>query len=129
MKEEFLTMSNQEIERLGVIERVCREELTQVNAAKTLGITTRQIRRLLKGYQQIGPLALVSKSRGKPSNRQYSGILKQQVLEHIRSQYNDFGPTLAAEKLAERQNIHIGIETARKWMTEAEYGKLKFLKE
>jgi len=129
MKEELIAMSNKEIERLGVIERVHQGELSQVKAAKILKLSTRQISRLLRDYEKMGPVALVSKRRGKPSNRQYPVILKHQVLEHIRSQYYDFGPTLAVEKLSERQNIRIGIETARKWMTEAEIWKPKVTKE
>src|SRR5918994_361911 len=33
--------------------------------------------------------------------------------------YADFGPTLAAEKLAERDGLTVSRETLRQWMTEA----------
>ncbi|WP_422277169.1 hypothetical protein [Bradyrhizobium sp.] len=34
----------------------------------------------------------------------------------IRARYPDFGPTLAAEKLAELHDIHLARETVRQWM-------------
>src|SRR5258708_11133229 len=37
----------------------------------------------------------------------------------IRERYSDFGPTLAAEKLAELHDIHLARETVRQWMITA----------
>ncbi|SEM22021.1 Integrase core domain-containing protein [Bosea lupini] len=34
----------------------------------------------------------------------------------IKANYLDFGPTLAAEKLAERHGLRLGVETVRRWM-------------
>ena len=38
------------------------------------------------------------------------------MLEIIRTNYHDFGPTLAAEKLAELHEINVSKETLRNWM-------------
>jgi hypothetical protein len=38
------------------------------------------------------------------------------VIGIIREHYPDFGPTLAAEKLAELHRIHLARETLRQWM-------------
>lgn len=129
MKGDFISMSTKEIERLKIIERIYNGGLSQVKAAKILELTDRQVRRLQREYEKIGAAALVSKQRGKTSNRKYSEPFKKQVIECIREQYWDFGPTLATEKLKERQNIIIGIETARLWMTEAGIWKPKIAKE
>jgi hypothetical protein len=72
--------------------------------------------RLLKAYRAQGPAALVSKKRGKPSNRSYPPILRSEVLGLIKANDADFGPTLAAEKLAERHGLSLGVETVRRWM-------------
>ena len=85
-------------------------------AAQLLRITRRQVFRLLKAYRTQGPAALVSKKRGKPSNRSYPPILRSEVLGLIKANYADFGPTLAAEKLAERHGLSLGVETVRRWM-------------
>ncbi len=52
-----------------------------------------------------------------PSNRRLTESLKLRVLKLIRENYSDFGPTLAAEKLRERHDIRLSIETVRNWMT------------
>lgn len=38
------------------------------------------------------------------------------VLALLRENYSDFGPTLATEKLIERHQISISVETIRHWM-------------
>jgi len=116
MSEEYLTMSNQEIERLTVIEKVHCKLLKQKKAALLLGITTRQIRILLKRYRTCGPAGLVSKRRGKPSNRAYSDDFKKEVVSLITDKYSDFGPTLAKEYVSEKHQITISTETTRQWM-------------
>jgi Helix-turn-helix domain len=84
--------------------------------ATRLGLTTRQVRRLVRQYEQQGPVGLISKLRNRPSNRR----LKSDVAEHafgiLRSTYADFGPTLAAEKLRERHGVDLAVETVRSLM-------------
>jgi len=52
------------------------------------------------------------------SDKEISRInIIQSVLSLLHDHYSDFGPTLAAEKLRERHNITVSVETLRKWMT------------
>jgi hypothetical protein len=62
---------------------------------------------------------LISKQRGRPSNRRKPEAVRAEVLSIIREHYIDFGPTLAAEKLREIHGIDLARETVRVWMTEA----------
>jgi IS30 family transposase len=66
-----------------------------------------------------GPEGLVSWKRGRPSNRAFKEELRASVLDLVRQHYHDFGPTLAAEYLAERHQIAVSHETLRKWMIQA----------
>lgn len=116
---DFLTMSAQELDRLSVIERVLDKRLTQVKAGVQLGITTRQLRRLIKRYRDNGAEGLVSRKRGKSSNRAYPKTFKSHVISLIKAHYHDFGPTLIAEKLVERHDIQVSHETVRQWLLEA----------
>jgi hypothetical protein len=75
--------------------------------------------RLAKAYAERGPGALVSRKRGRPSNRCYPSALRAAAIGIIRERYLDFGPTLAAEKLAEPHDIHLARETVRQWMIAA----------
>ena len=70
-------MSYEELDRVGVIERVIEKRLTQRKAARMLGLTSRQVRRLRRAYEQDGARALASKHRGRPSNRRLSSELRR----------------------------------------------------
>jgi hypothetical protein len=112
-------MSDKELARLEVLRDLASGRLTVAAASELLGLERRQVQRLSKAYQEQGATALISKKRGRASNRQIPPSLKTQALEVIREKYADFGPTLAAEKLRELHGIYIGRETLRLWMLEA----------
>jgi hypothetical protein len=111
-----LAMSRPEIDRMHVLRDVMAERITVNEAAQLMRITRRQVFRLLKAYHAGGPAALVSRRRGKPSNRSYPAAVRTEALALITANYADFGPTLACEKLAERHGINLGVETVRRWM-------------
>ena len=127
VKPELLSMSEQELSRLEVVQQVIDRRLTQRQAGQRLGLCDRQIRRLLTRYKRTGAAGLVSQRRGRPSHRRFSDELKAQMLKLIQSHYADFGPTLVAEKLDEQHHIQISKETVRQWMIQAQYwrGKLR----
>ena len=104
--------------RLEIIGRVVERRLTQHQAAEQLGLSLRQIQRLCRGYRESGPAGLVSRKRGRPSNRRLPEALRGHALELVRSRYADFGPTLAYEKLSEQHDVGISVETLRQWMIE-----------
>ncbi|ESQ79173.1 hypothetical protein AEYBE204_09190 [Asticcacaulis sp. YBE204] len=112
-------MSDKELARFEVLRDLTSGRLTVSTAAELLGLERRQVQRLAKAYQDQGATALVSKKRGRPSNRQMPESFKAHTLAVIRERYADFGPTLAAEKLREVHGITIGRETLRLWMLEA----------
>jgi len=111
-------MSYEELDRVGVIERVMEKRLTQVEAVRMLGLTSRQVHRLRRAYERDGPGGLASKQRGRPSNRRLAAELRREALATVRSRYEGFGPTLAHEKLMERHGLELSVETLRHWMTE-----------
>ena len=110
-------MSYEELDRVGVIERVIEKRLTQGEAARMLGLTIRQVRRLRRAYEQDGARALASKHRGRPSNRRLPSELRREALVTVRSRYEGFGP-LAHEKLTELHGLELSVETLRHWMIE-----------
>lgn len=115
---ETVTMSYEELDRVGVIERVIDKRLTQREAARILGLTSRHVRRLCRAYERAGPGGLASKHRGRPSNRRLPAELRRQALAEVRSRYEGFGPTLAHEKLTELHGLELSVETLRHWMIE-----------
>jgi transposase len=115
----LVTMSQKELHRLEAVQKVKDDRLSVSNAAKLLSISRSHMHRLLQAYDREGSGGLVSKKRGRPSNRRYPEAFRNTVLDIVREHYHDFGPTLACEKLAERHGIGISKETLRQWMTEA----------
>ena len=111
-------MNTKELERLSTIEKTIDKRLTQMIAAQHLGVTVRQIKRLVKKYKQYGPEGLISKQRGFPSNRKYTDEKIEAIKALVVKHYYDFGPKFAAEKLYEKHGIKVNKETLRQWMVE-----------
>jgi hypothetical protein len=120
MAREDMIMARQgELKRLHVIEKVLEGIIKQVEAAEILSLSGRQIRRIVKRIRSEGSRGIIHRSRGRSSNRRISQKIKEKVLSLYRAQYQDFGPTLASEKLVERNRIEISDETLRLWLIEA----------
>lgn len=114
----LITMSQKELHRLELIQKIRDERLTVVEAAER-HLSRSQVHRLLQAYDRDGPAGLVSRKRSRPSNRRHSEEFRNAALDLIRERYLDFGPTLAREKLIELHRISVAKETLRQWMTEA----------
>lgn len=97
----LVTLNMRELDRLKVIQAVVDLGLKPGRAAERLGLTVRQIERLVIRYRESGAAGLASRKRGGPGNRRLDTDLAQRALTIIRDRYTDFGPTLACEKLWE----------------------------
>lgn len=126
--DELLTMSNKEITRLEAMQRIKDKRMTQKEAARMLKLSVRQIKRLYRAYKGRGAKGLVSARRGKPSNhRLYEGV-EQQAVDLLKEKYEDFGPTLAHEKLTEVHKVQLSRESVRRIMIEERLWKPKRVK-
>ncbi len=112
----LVTMTDKDIYRLGIIQRVHDHTLLQREAARLLELTVRQVQRVLRRYREHGAASVVSARRGRPGNNRIPEDLRCAALQLIRQHYADFGPTLATEKLLERHGIPVSVETVRNWM-------------
>ncbi len=112
----LLTMSKRELTRLEAIQRIQDKRLTQKEAARMLNLSVRQVKRLYRAYKVHGAQGLISARRGKPSNHRLEASVEQQVLDLLKEKYEDFGPTLAHEKLSEVHGMRISRESVRKLM-------------
>jgi hypothetical protein len=111
-------MSGHELQRIGVLSEVLARRRTEVSAAAVLGLSTRQTRRLLAAYRDGGGGTMIHKARGRASNNQFLVGVREYVVELVRTRYRDFGPTLAAETLFQKDGVQVSRETLRKWMIE-----------
>lgn len=94
-------MSVKERDRLDVMGRVKRGELTVVAASGLLGLSLRQARRVWKSFKAGGAKGLVHGLRGRASNRRFAEEFRARILKRHQERYADFGPTFACEKLAQ----------------------------
>jgi len=115
----LVTMSRKELGRLEALVDLDAGRTTAAQAARLIGVSERHAFRLLKAYRASGAAGLASRRRGRPSNRRYPEQVREAALAAIRERYPDFGPTLAAEKLAEVHDLELGRETVRRWMAAA----------
>lgn len=122
---DLLTMSTKELSRVEVMGRLQEKRLTQKEAAKVLGVSERQVKRLCKRYREKGANGLVSRRRGKLSNNRMPAETEQAVVDLLHARYADFGPTLACEKLVESHGLKLSVGSVRKIMIEEELWKPK----
>ncbi len=108
-----LAMSASERERLKIVAQVAERAVSQRVAAERLGICVRQVRRLVRAYRESGDVGLLSRQRGRASNHRLGLDVCERVRDLLSGKYRDFGPTLAAEKLAEIEGIAVSRETVR----------------
>jgi transposase len=92
--------------------------MRQKEAGRILGLSTRQIKRLLRAYRQTGAAGLVSKHRGRKGNNHLSEEVKKRALNLLKTKYRGFGPTLAHEKLVEKEKLKLSDESVRQLMIE-----------
>lgn len=116
-------LNAQEQYKFDIITKVIKKEIKSGHAAKLLGISPRQIRRLKMRVKTEGTSAVVHKLKGKLGNHHINILVKQNALKVIEETYTDFKPTFATEKLGENHAIHISPETIRLWMMEKKLWK------
>jgi transposase len=116
MGEDILTMSQKDIKRLHVIQKVVERSLKQVEAAKILSLSDRQIRRIKQRVEVQGAGGIKHGSCGKRSRNATDEKVREKILDLYRNKYERFGPTLACEKLFERDKVKISRETLRQWL-------------
>lgn len=113
-----IELTKKELCKLEVLTRLQSGQLSNKQAALALGISDRQLRRLKKRYDAQGGKGLAHQGRGKSSNRE-DVLLKTAALLRYRESYEGFGPTLASEKLHERDGLEVDHETLRRWLIAA----------
>jgi transposase len=114
IKEEIFRMTDRELRKYHLVKKVLEEGLKQKDAARLLGISARQVRRIERRIRLEGPRGIIHKNRGQESPFLINKKRREQILELCRSKYEGFNPTLASEKLFEINKIRISRETIRK---------------
>lgn len=113
-------MTQRDRDRLVVLKKAVKRLIKQSQAAKELGLSARQVRRLLKRLKAEGDKMVIHGLRGRPSNRKISQEEREKIVRILSQEvYRGFGPTLASEYLAKKHQIEIGREAMRQIMIAA----------
>lgn len=117
---EKINMSRKEMEQIELFEKLKRGEILQKDVAIALNLTSRQIRNKQRLYEESGPQSLIHKNRGRESKKKWDPKEEALAISLLKSEWYDFGPTFAAEKLLEVHGIKVSEETMRKRMIQHE---------
>lgn len=116
VRKDIVMLTQEELKKVHVAKKVLEGVTTQIDAAKILSLSDRQIRRIINRIKVEGEKGAAHRSRGKPSGRKLSLKIKEKVILLYKEKYHRFGPTLMAEKLNEIEGIKISDETIRLWL-------------
>jgi len=111
-----ISMNIKETERITIMDNLIAKRIKQKHASRQLGISVRQVQRMVKRYKREGVSGLIHQSRGRVGNKAMRKEKKNSIVLLIKQQYPDFGPTLATEKLFERDGICVSEEKVRQLM-------------
>ena len=113
-------MTQADRDRLVALKKAKKKLITQGEAAEELGLSVRQVQRLLDALKACGDKAVIHGLRGKASNRRIEEKIELQAVKILSAPvYEGFGPTLAAEYLGKKHGIEASKETVRQWMMRA----------
>lgn len=117
-----VTLNIKEQKRLRVLNEVEARRMTIQEAAKMLGLSERQVKRLKKAYREKGAARLAHGNRGKGSKRRTPEATRQRVVELAKEEYSDYNDQQFSEKLAEKHGIMLSQGTVRSLRREAGLG-------
>jgi transposase len=112
-------MSMNEAKQLHLVRKAIEKRITQAEAATMAGVCLRQLQRIIRRVRTEGDAGVCHHARGRKPNNRISEAVKNKAIELCRKHYQEFGPTLASEKLLEKNRIKVSAETLRTWFLEA----------
>lgn len=119
-------MTQKERDRLVALKKAKKKLITQKDTAAEIGVSERQVRRMLRKLREHGDRSVIHASRGRRSNRKLGDQVRERAVEILSQEvYRGFGPTLASEYLAKKHKLQVGRETLRGWMVEAKLWRAK----
>jgi transposase len=126
MQEGQLLMTQADRDRLVTLRKAKKRLITQRQAAEELGLSVRQVKRLIYALKKRGDKAVIHGLRGKPSNQRIAKTVEEEAMQILSADlYKGFGPTLASEYLADQHDIEVSKETLRQWMIRAKLWRAK----
>lgn len=102
-------LNEQEMKKLDVIKKVFIGEYTKKEASNSLGLSIRQINRLLIKFKDEGEKGFIHKNRGKESKKKISLELKQEIVDLYITEYFDYNFTHFLRRYRKNISFHIKL--------------------
>jgi transposase len=115
---EYVTLTRKEQTRVKVLNEVNEGVLTAEEAAGLLGVSLRQVRRLLAAYRTEGVAAMAHGNRGRQPAHRIDTATRQQVRALAGGRYAGCNQHHLADLLAEREGIGVSRSTVRRILQE-----------
>ena len=80
-EKEVIAMSQRELVRVHVIQQVMEKKITQVEAGEKIGLSDRQVRRIVKRVKLEGAKGIAHRLRGRESPHKLKESIRKQVLK------------------------------------------------
>lgn len=103
-----------EIKRMHILQKIVEQHMTASQASELLGLSLRQVRRLIAKYRQQGASGVVHGNRGRaPSNRIKQDV-QSKILELAENEYRDYNDCHFTDELAEKHGIQLSRSSVRR---------------
>jgi transposase len=119
MRKEAISLNQKEQQRLMVLNRVERGQLPGKDAAVLMGLSLRQVRRLLAAYRREGGAALAHGNRGRRPARALSEEVRKQIVELAGGRYEGCNHHHLTELLADREGLVVSRPSVWRILTTA----------
>ena len=114
-----MELTQQELQRVKVIENAVMGRISVQEASRLLGISGRQVKRLKARYRGDSVEWVRHGNRGKPKPWALSEALRQKIVSLARNKYTGFNDTHLTEKLVEVEGIPVSRQTVRRLLRSA----------
>lgn len=91
ISKDMIMVSSEELRRLGIIKKVLADEINQQEASEVIGVSDRQVRRIVARVREEGDRGIVHGLRGTEGSHRAKEEQKQKILKLYRKQYEGFG--------------------------------------
>jgi transposase len=107
MGQERVVLNRDELKRVKILERVLSGSMTYAEGAETLGVSSRQVRRLKAKYIKEGELGIIHGNRGRKPKNVIPEELRQRVVILYEEKYYDSNFCHLSQLLGKHDGIDI----------------------
>lgn len=109
-----VTLTMNEVKRLHHMQKIVDQQMTATQAAELLGLSLRQVRRLIAKYRQQGAPGIAHGNRGWAPSNQIKPEVRSKILELAGNQYRDYNDCHFTEELAEKHGLQLSRSSVRR---------------